>query len=393
MASAYSLSQEHNPIFGKELRKQFPFAPEWVNLNHGSFGSLPNVVRQKSDDLRSQTEARPDWFIRYEYPKLLDENRAAVAELVNAPLETVVFVSNATVGVNTVFRNIRWNPDGKDVALCFSTVYGACGKVIDYMTDYHQGLVSSYEIPLAYPAEDADVVQKFRDAVRDLEAEGRRARIVVIDVVSSLPGGIGMLPLDLSAADPDFFVSNCHKWLHVPRGSAVFYVPVRNQHLIATTLATSHGYIPRTSNRLNPLPPSSKSPLSPISSARLPLGSEQGRRPSHRRPPRHPVMENATGSLTNCAMANIALPIWVGEPGAGALDTDVTLTSDESAKALQWILRTLMSDHNTFVALFIHGGRYFTRVSAQVYLDLDDYRYGAKALKDVCDRLAKREFL
>lgn len=414
----------------------------------GSFGSLPNVIRQKSDDLRSQTEARPDWFIRYEYPKLLDENRAAVAELVNAPVETVVFVSNATVGVNTVFRNIRWNPDGKDVALCFSTVYGACGKVIDYMTDYHEGLVSSYEIPLAYPAEDADVVQKFRDAVRDLEAKGKRARIVVIDVVSSLPGvcfpwqdlvtackelgvlsmvdgaqGIGMVPLDLSAADPDFFVSNCHKWLHVPRGSAVFYVPVRNQHLIATTLATSHGYIPRTSNRLNPLPPSSKSPFvtnfefvgtldnSPylcmkdaIAWRRDVLGGEDKvlaylwdlNKVGASLIADHlgtSIMENTTGSLTNCAMANIALPIWVGEPGAGALDTDVTLTSDESAKALQWFLRTLMSDHNTFVALFIHGGRYFTRVSAQVYLDLDDYRYGAKALKDVCDRLAKREFL
>jgi selenocysteine lyase/cysteine desulfurase len=40
---------------------------------------------------------------------LLDESRAAVAKILNAPVEGVVFVPNATTGVNTVLRNIVWN--------------------------------------------------------------------------------------------------------------------------------------------------------------------------------------------------------------------------------------------------------------------------------------------
>jgi hercynylcysteine S-oxide lyase len=54
----------------------------------------------------------------------LDESRAAVAKLIDAPAETVVFVPNATTGVNTVLRNLQWNEDGKDEILYFNTIYG-----------------------------------------------------------------------------------------------------------------------------------------------------------------------------------------------------------------------------------------------------------------------------
>lgn len=222
------------------------------------------------DKLRAyedECEERPDRFIRYDGFKPLDESRAAVAKLVNAPVDDVVFVTNATEGVNTVLRNLIWDEDGKDVVLTFSTVYGACGNAVDFLVDYHKGKVNHHQVKLAYPLEDQEVLDKFRAAVKQLEAEGKRVKVCLFDVVSSNPGvvfpweamvkackelgvlslvdgaqGIGMVRLDLTRADPDFFVTNCHKWLYVPRGCAVFYVPQRNQHIIATTLATSAGY-------------------------------------------------------------------------------------------------------------------------------------------------------
>lgn len=114
----------------------------------------------------------------------------------------------------------------------------------------------------------------------------KRPRAAVFDVVSSVPGvcfpyeamvstcrelgilsivdgaqGVGMMDLDMTALDPDFFVSNCHKWLLAPRGCAVFYVPFRNQHLIRSTVPTSHGYVPvpGAAPRADPLSPTAKS--------------------------------------------------------------------------------------------------------------------------------------
>lgn len=392
-------------------------------------------------------ESRPDPFIRYDYPRLLDESRAAVASVIKAPVEGVVFVSNATVGVNTVFRNLAWDPDGKDVVLTFSTSYEACAKVVDHAADTTGGRVEHRQIDIPYPIEDDEVLRRLGDAVQQIVAEGKHARACMYDIVSSRPGvlfpweratalcrelgvlsivdgaqGVGMVPIDVGAADPDFFVSNCHKWLFAPRGCAVFYVPERNHHLLPTTLAVSHGYAPKLTQRTSPLPPSGKSAFvskfefcgtmdnapylcvkDAVAWRKEVLGGEEaiieylwdlnkkGSKIVAEALGTH-VMENEAGTLTNSAMANVALPIWHGAKGPDAADGDVALTTEESPGAFQWMLRTMKDDYKTFMSLFIHRGRYWVRISAQVYLDLEDYVWVSGVLKELCQRVAREEF-
>ncbi|KAI5456995.1 pyridoxal phosphate-dependent transferase [Mariannaea sp. PMI_226] len=434
--------------FGKSMREKFPLDPEWRNLNHGSFGTYPKFIQTKLREYQDASEARPDQFIRYVYPKLLDESRVAVAKILNAPDDTVVFVSNATVGVNTVFRNLTWNDDGKDVVITFSTIYEACAKVADFLADYFGGKISTREIEITYPINDDEILKRFNDTVQAIKAEGKRPRVAVFDVVSSRPGvvfpweamvkackaldiismvdgaqGIGMVKLDVSAADPDFFVSNCHKWLHVPRGCAVFYVPQRNQHLLPTTLATSHGYEPKLVARKSPLPPSSKSryvqnfefvgtldnsPYLCVKDAiqwrKETFGGEDAvleylwdlnKKGSElvAKALGTEYMENSTGTMRNCGMSNVALPVWVGTKGTKGKEGDAVVPAEEADKAFQWILTTMIEDYKTFLSLFIHDGRYWVRISAQVYLDLDDYKWAADMLKKVCERVGKKEYL
>ena len=47
--------------------------------------------------------------MRLELEGLLDNTRARVAKLIGAETDEVVFVPNATHGVNTVLRNFEWH--------------------------------------------------------------------------------------------------------------------------------------------------------------------------------------------------------------------------------------------------------------------------------------------
>lgn len=436
-------------------------------------------------------ERAPDPFIRYTYPALLDANRTAIAKLLNAPhVDEVVFVPNATMGVNTVLRalNETWNEDKNDEIIFFSTVYGACGKTVDYLSDSTHGQVTGRPIELTYPISDAAILDKFRATVATAKAEGKRPRVAMFDTVSSLPGvrfpyeamvaacreldilslvdaaqGVGMISLDLAGLDPDFLVSNCHKWLFVPRGCAVFYVPLRNQHLIRSTVPTSHGYVPLdpSRSRANPLPSSTKSAFvnnfefvgtlnntpylcveDAIEWRRTVLGGEERIRRYVKELAASGgeevasalgtwVMRNEEGTLGDCGMVNVAMPLIVaresgaevaveqdqrvrqgdvedaapahaleadGVAGKSAADDDVvregdtTIPHSEAERIWEWMTKVLVDEYQTFVPTYFHDGRFWARLSAQVYLDGDDFVWAGKTLKTLCERVARKEY-
>lgn len=478
--------------FGNGLKGKFLFDPDYRNLNQGSFGTIPTHIQQKLHHYQTLHERRPDQFIRFDYPILLDENREAIARLLNAPsVDEVVFVPNATVGINTVLRNLgeTWAEDCKDEIIHFSTIYGSCGKTVDYVVDSTYGRVSSRTIELTYPVTNEEIIARFREAVRQSrEVEGKRPRVAIFDTVSSLPGvrfpfedmvqackelgvlslvdaaqGVGMIDFDLTALDPDFWVSNCHKWLFVPRGCAVFYVPMRNQHLIRSTVPTSHGYVPKPRGdgkvRANPLPPNQKSVFvnsfqftgttddSPylcvkdaiewrekmlggeekIRDYMMTLGKEGGAKVAGVLGTW--VLENPRGKgheLTDCAMVNVALPLAVtpqekspsasviggGKPETQAGDVeeaapmnaiegdlkeqvregDVVIPHKDAQRAWEWMTKVLVDEYKTFLPMYLHNGRFWTRLCAQVYLDMDDFQWAGETLKTLCERVAKKEY-
>jgi selenocysteine lyase/cysteine desulfurase len=396
-------------------------------------------------------EARPDPFIRYDYPKLLDKSREAIANLLSVPVSTIVFVPNATTGVNTVLRNLVWTPDGADEILYFNTIYGACGKSVGYTCEASLNLVHARRIDLVYPISDSCLLRKFQDAISASRTAGRRPRLAIFDIISSLPGlrmpfesltaicategilslidgahGIGHIPLSLSALNPDFFVSNAHKWLHVPRGCAVFYVPLRNQALIRSTLPTSHGFVPLDAEEggySNPLPASAKgefvnnfefvgtldnSPYLCVPEAlrwrREVCGGEDAIyfycQTLVRHGSRHvadvlgtEVLDNEDGTLTRCCMANVRLPLMTAEEAIPAPAGLYAVPSAHVTTATTWLLETLMSQFNTFLAIFRFQGSWYVRLCGQVYLEMEDFEWTAKVLKGLCERVGRGEYL
>ena len=104
--------------FGHSIRKDFLLDPDYVAMNHGSYGLSPRSIHQLRQDYLNKAEENPDRFNRLEAPALLRKNRERIAEFLQADPDNVVFVQNASSGLSTVFRSFPF--DKGDKVLCVS---------------------------------------------------------------------------------------------------------------------------------------------------------------------------------------------------------------------------------------------------------------------------------
>lgn len=230
--------------------------PETAFLNHGSFGACPIAVLHTQQDFRNRLERQPLRFLGREFEALLDQAREALAAFVGASCEELVFVPNATTGVNAVLRSLTFSPN--DELLTTSQEYNACRNALDFVASRSGATVIVAEVP--YPIASPDqVIEAVLSKVSD------RTRLALIDHVVSQTGlvfpiallvqalsnrGIdtlidgahapGMVELNLSAIGATYYASTCHKWICAPKGAAFLYVKKEKQAEIRP-LTISHG--------------------------------------------------------------------------------------------------------------------------------------------------------
>ncbi len=231
--------------------------PDVDHLNHGSYGACPRAVLAAQHELRLELERDPTDFLWRRLPGRLATARAALGHFVGARADDLVFVTNATTGVNTVLRSLTWNPG--DEVLITNHTYAACRKTVEF-TALRQGarLVTAH---VPFPLQGAHEVV---DAV--LAAVTPRTRLALLDHVTSPTGlvfplerlvpalaergvdtlvdgahALGMLPLQLERLGASFYTANAHKWLCAPKGAAFLHVRADRQARLHP-LVTSHGY-------------------------------------------------------------------------------------------------------------------------------------------------------
>ncbi|KAK1831528.1 pyridoxal phosphate-dependent transferase [Podospora conica] len=443
-----------NPSFGREMRALFNFGPDYVPLNHGSFGTYPRALLEYRMKLLRDWEERECIFTVYDYPRLLRDSRAAVAPLLGAAVDDVVLVPNATTGFNTILRNLAFAPG--DVILYPETIYASCRNTVLSLQETTP--VRGHEIPLTYPLSDDDLVALVRAALATLAASGHRVRAAIFDTIASCPGvrvpwerlvalcraespatltiidaahGIGHLDLSHvgGAVQPDFLVTNCHKWLFAPRPAAVLYVPRRNQALLTTALPTSHGYLPPPARGAIPAQTYFESlftqgatadgtPYLTVPAAlrfrALLCGGEERVRDYCAALARAggdyvagrlgtEVMENDEGTLREgVAFANVRMPIHVAPRGFGrgmiplvhgdGETTRGVVVEEEVEAVLEWWRRVAADEYGTFFQTYFYGGRVWVRLSAQVYLERGDFVWAAEVLKEMCERVKDGEW-
>ncbi|KAF8311729.1 PLP-dependent transferase [Clavulina sp. PMI_390] len=260
------------------MKALFELDPQYLNINCGSYGATPLPISLAAAAFSRHIESNPDRFIRKELEPLILATRQKLAPVVGCKdVSELVLIPGASHALATVFLNLKLAmglAEG-DVIVQFSTTYGSIQATLQFMKDTTPGLVIS-TLDLSFPLAHATILRRFRAHLLtiisskdgNLAMRGRPRKIIAfIDTVASSPGvrypweamveicrelgvfsfvdgahGVGLIPLDLDKADPDAFVSNCHKWMSSKRASAFLYVPKRNHHLILSTFPVSHYY-------------------------------------------------------------------------------------------------------------------------------------------------------
>ena len=228
------------------LRALFLLDPDLVFLNHGSFGACPQPVFEQYQHWQRELERNPVAFLGRRSAGLLRTAREQLAAYLGAGADDLVFVPNATTGVNIVARSLALQPG--DEVLTTDQEYGACDATFRVVCEHTGAVIRRVEVPL--PFDPADFVPRLMAAVTprtklifashivsttalvfpvaELCARAREAGIPTLIDGAHAPGQV---MLDLDALGADYYTGNCHKWLCAPKGSA--FVHVRPEHQAA----------------------------------------------------------------------------------------------------------------------------------------------------------------
>ncbi|EZF36248.1 hypothetical protein H101_00237 [Trichophyton interdigitale H6] len=245
----------------------------------------------------------------------------------------------------------------------------------------------------------------------------------------------GHMKIDLDALDPDFFVTCCHKWLFVPRGCAALYAAARNQWMIRSTLPLSHGFIPtadteqgKVDSKLAQALASGKTPfvynfefVAPMDNfgylcipesirwRQEVCGGEKAIQTYCINLARAAgalmadilgtkVLDNKSQSVSACCMTNVLLPLRLDAGNGDENPLPEGWYAVRSKPGVQfrvsdWIMRKMATEYETLMPVFFFQGSWWARGSAQIYLELDDFEWGGRMLKDLCERVGDGEYL
>ena len=126
----------------KEL---FLLDPKVVFLNHGSFGATPVPVFEKYQWWQRELERQPVEFLSRRFNDLLRDARAAIAEYIHTDADNVVYVPNATTGLNIVARSLRLNPG--DEILTTDHEYGALDRTWRFFSNKASAVYNPLPLP------------------------------------------------------------------------------------------------------------------------------------------------------------------------------------------------------------------------------------------------------
>jgi isopenicillin-N epimerase len=375
---------------GTELRRLFLLRPDVVFLNHGSFGACPRPVFEVYQQWQQELEHQPVEFLGRRFNDLLRTARESLAAYVNADPDDLVYLPNATTGLNVVARSLPLQAG--DEVLSTDHEYGAMERTWRFVCEKLGARYITQQLLPPFKSAEQVVEAIWRGVTARTRAIFlshitsptaiilpvaelvRRARAAGIFTVIDGAHALGQIPLDLAALGADFYTGNCHKWLCAPKGAAFLHARREMQSLLEP-LVVSWGWRSETPGPSRFIDEQQWQGTRDIAAYLSVPAAIQFQADHHW--PRvqahcHALVQaarQAIGSLTGLAPLTPDSPSWYAQMvtlplPAGADGRRPADTQHPAAKALQ---RRLYDEFAIEVPILAWRERPFVRVSIQAY--------------------------
>ena len=248
MSETPSCSHNASRAQHHDLRELFLLDPDVVFLNHGSFGACSHPVFGAYQAWQAELERQPVEFLGRRFNELMRSARESLAAYVGADADDLVYVPNATTGLNIVARSLPLQPG--DQVLSTDHEYGALDRTWRFVCQKRGASYVNRPIPVPVGSRDqvvetlwAGVTERTRVLflshitsptalilpIAELVRGARERGIITVIDGAHAPGQI---PVDLRALGAGFYAGNCHKWMCAPKGSAFLYASREAQALL-----------------------------------------------------------------------------------------------------------------------------------------------------------------
>lgn len=227
-------------------QSQWQLRSDTIYLNHGSFGPPPEPVKRARAQWQQLLDQQPMDFLVRQFEPAWYEARARLAQFVRCDAGDLIFVENATAGMNVVASSFHLRPD--DEVLLTDHEYGAVLRIWERKCR-ESGAAAPQIVSLpAFLADAQEIVDSITRAITPrtkllvvshitsptaitlpvapiIQAARQRGVAVCIDG----PHALMQVEVNLQQLQPDFYTASCHKWLCAPFGSGFLYVDKRHQ--------------------------------------------------------------------------------------------------------------------------------------------------------------------
>eukprot|EP00619_Florenciella_sp_RCC1007_P011295 CAMPEP_0205909778 /NCGR_PEP_ID=MMETSP1325-20131115/4082_1 /ASSEMBLY_ACC=CAM_ASM_000708 /TAXON_ID=236786 /ORGANISM="Florenciella sp., Strain RCC1007" /LENGTH=423 /DNA_ID=CAMNT_0053276099 /DNA_START=23 /DNA_END=1294 /DNA_ORIENTATION=- len=400
--------------FGHDMLDQFQLAPGYTNLNHGSYGATPKSVGAAQEQWRTEVEQNPDKFFRYTMWGYIDQARQDVAAYIGADSEDVVFVDNASEGMNALLKSLV--VDGSTTVLYLDMAYFMVAETLRFLRDTVGVELIEVKTEDLLPTTstrdfNTELVRRVTEA---LASSDRPTAVCSFSHITSVPAVIlplaelaaackaagavvvgdgahvmGQIMVDVPSLGVDVYVSNGHKWLFSPKGSAFLWVSKQYQGTESPYAADGSAVYPLVTSfegqgesdfaKLFSYEGTKDYGAFLSFSAAIDWRSQLGEAAVidyiH-----DLAVSGAELLVSKWSSRSLTPPEMIG----AMLNVELPAACGTNQTFIGKLPTMLLDQYNTWVPFYVWSSRSWARVSAQVYNDLSDFAMLADAVLALC---------